>query len=179
MQVALAPLAPEAMHAALAQLAPDLPAARRATLAALAEGSPGRALELEARDWPSRYAGLLRRLAQARSDMMARLDLAAELAKGGEGRSFRASADLLAVVVRRLAAARAGHGPADEVFAGERALLGELAQGLGLDQWVAVWDKLSALAGQVDRLNLDPVQASLQVLQAICGAAPETEISLA
>ncbi len=179
LQVTLAPLAPANLAAALARLAPELPAERRAVLAAWAEGSPGRALELEFGDWPGRYAALLPKLARARGSMAVRLDLAAELAKSGDGRGFRTAADLLAVAVRRLAAHRAGHAAAVELFPGEFELLAPLAQGLGLDQWVAVWDKLSALAGQVDRLNLDPVQALLQVLQAICGAAPETELSLA
>lgn len=179
LQVTLAPLAPAELAGALARLAPALPHERLAVLAALAEGSPGRALQLEAGDWPGRYAGLLPKLAQARASMLARLDLAAELAKGGDGQGFRTTADLLAVTVRRIATLRAGGALGVELFPGEFALLDPLAQGLGLDQWVAVWDKLSALAGQVDRLNLDPVQASLQVLQAICGAAPETELSLA
>ena len=179
LQVALAPLSPDELEAALARLAPELAPGRRAVLAALAEGSPGRAMELEASDWPGRYAALLPKLGAARTSMLVRLDLAAELAKGGDGRGFRTAADLLAVAVRRLAAHRAGHGVGIELFPGEFDLLDPLAQGLGLDQWVAVWDKLSALAGQVDRLNLDPVQALLQVLQAICGAAPETELSLA
>ena len=178
MQVPLAPLAKAELDAALVAAAPELPAERRAALALLAEGSPGRALELQASDWPGRYAALLPRLAQARTSVLVRLDLASELARGGEGRGFRAAADLLAVAVRRLAARRAGL-DADELFPGERALLDQLAPGLGLDQWVAVWDKLSALTGQVDRVNLDPVQALLQVLQAICGAAPATEFSLA
>lgn len=179
MQVPLAPLSEPELAAALAQLAPKIDPVRRAVLASLAGGSPGRALELEASDWPGRYAAMLPKLVQARTSMAARLDLAAELAKGGDGRGFRTAADLLAISVRRLAAYKAGHAPTVELFAGELALLDGLAQGLGLDQWVAVWDKLSALAGQVDRLNLDPVQALLQVLQAICGAAPETELSLA
>ena len=93
--------------------------------------------------------------------------------------AFGAAADLLAVAVRRLAAHKAGRLPELELFAGEQALLDGLAAGLGLDQWVAVWDKLSALSGQVDRLNLDPVQALLQVVQAIGGAAPEPELTLA
>ena len=179
MQLSLKPLSRADMLTAIQRIAPEIPAERRAVLAELAEGSLGRALELQAGDWPGRYAALLPRLAMARTGMAARLDLAAELAKGGDGRGFRAAADLLAMAVRRLAAHKAGGVPELELFAGEQVLLDGLAAGLGLDQWVAVWDKLSALAGQVDRLNLDPVQALLQVVQAIGGAAPEPELSLA
>ena len=123
---------------------------------------------------------LLPKLVEARTRCIsARLDLAGELAKGGDG---RARARPPTCSARRSGARpryKAGAHPARELFAGEAALLGELAGGLALDQWVGVWDKLAPLAGQVERLNLDPAQALLQVLQAICGAAPEPELSLA
>ena len=179
MQVSLMPLAEDELALALARLATEIPAERRRVLATMAEGSLGRALELEAADWPGRYAALLPKLARASTSMATRLDLAAELAKGGDGRGFRTAADLLAVAVRRLAAHKAGRVPELELFAGERALLDGLAAGLGLDQWVAVWDKLSALSGQVDAAQSRPVQALLQVVQAIGGAAPEPELTLA
>ena len=178
MQLALAPLPTADLIAALARLAPELPAERRAVLAELAQGSPGRALELEAGDWLGRYQTFLPKLAQARTSIAARLDLSGELTKGGEGRGFQAGAELLAITVRRLAAHRVGRTPGTELFAGEQALLDGLAAGLGLDQWVAVWDKLTAFSVQVDRLNLDPAQALMQVIAVIGGAAPEPELSL-
>ena len=87
--------------AALRGSPPELAAERRAVLAELAEGSLGRALELEAGDWPGRYAALLPSSARPAASDAGRLDLAAELAKGGDGRGFRTAADLLAVAVRR------------------------------------------------------------------------------
>jgi DNA polymerase-3 subunit delta' len=177
MQLPLAPLSRDDLTAGLGQLAPDVPADRRATLAALAEGSLGRALELEASGRLARYTDLLPKLANSRHSIVARLDLAGELAKAGDGRGFRGQADLLCLAVRRLAFHGAGLTAEPELFAGEHAHLDAIAAGLGLDQWVAVWDKLSALSGQVDRLGLDPVQALLQVVQAINGAAPEPELS--
>jgi DNA polymerase III subunit delta' len=178
MQLALTPLPTIELLAALVVLAPELPADRRAVLAELAEGSPGRALELEVVDRPGRYTALLPKLAQARTSVATRLDLATDLAKGGDGRGFRSAADLLATTVRRIATYKAGRVPQLELFPGEQALLEELAAGLGLDRWVAVWDKLSAFSVQVDRLNLDPVQALLQVVAAIGGSVPEPELSL-
>ena len=179
MQLPLAPLGIASLEAALAQLAPELPAERRSVLAEIAEGSPGRAIELQESGWLERYAALLPKLVDARSAMLSRLELASELAKGSEGRGARAASDLLATVLRRTASLKVGKAPEHELFAGEAALLVRLAEGLALDQWVVVWDKLAPLAGQVERLNLDPAQALLQVLQAICGAAPEPELSLA
>ena len=178
MQLPLASLPPGELEQALARLALDLPPEQRAALAELADGSPGRALELHEGGWLARYADLLPKLVEARSSVMLRLDLAGELAKGGEGRA-RVAADLLGTVLRRTMLRKTGSTLGRELFAGESALLERLAAGLALDQWVAVWDKLAPLAGQVDRLNLDLPQALLQILQAICGAAPEPQLSLA
>ena len=179
MQLPLMPLSPAELPAALERLMPELGEAERIALAELADGSPGRAIELHERGWLGRYAAVLPKLVEARRSLSARLDLAGELAKGGDGRGARAASDLLGTAFRRIAGHKAGEHPARELFAGEAALLGELAAGLALDQWVGVWDKLAPLAGQVERLNLDPAQALLQVLQAICGEAPEPELSLA
>ena len=146
------------------RLAPELPAERRAVLAELAQGSPGRALELEAVDWLGRYQALLPKLAQARTSIAARLDLASELAKGGDGRGFQAGAELLAIDRPPYRHPQGRPHAAARAVSGEQALLDGLAAGLGLDRWVAVWDKLSAFSVQVDRLNLDPVQALMQVV---------------
>lgn len=178
MQLPLAPLPSVELEQALAQLARELPPEQRSALAELADGSPGRALELHEGGWLARYTALLPKLVEARANLLLRLDLAGELAKGGEGRA-RIASDLLGTALRRTAARRAGLALRRELFPGELALLDGLAPGLALDQWVAVWDKLAPLAGQVERLNLDPAQALLQVLQAICGAVPEPELSLA
>jgi len=175
MQLPMAPLAPSELETALAQLAPDLTPDQRSALSDLANGSPGRAIELQESGWLTRYAGLLPKLVDARTTMHLRLELAGELAKVG----VRAASDLLGTALRRTAALKAGRAPDQELFAGEAALLARFGDGLALDQWVGVWDKLAPLAGQVERLNLDPAQALLQVLQAICIAAPEPELSLA
>ena len=42
-----------------------------------------------------------------------------------------------------------------------------------------MWDKLTALAGRVDAVNLDPLQTLLQIVQAVCGVDPEAELSIA
>ena len=169
------------MLAGLARLAPELSAERRAALAELAaQGSIGRALGLEASGWLERYADLLGKLVAARASPAARLDARDQArAKAADGQGFRATADLIGAVLRRVAALQAGRLPGVELVPGETDLLAALAAGRGLDHWVAVWDKLTALAGRVDAVNLDPLQALLQIVQAICGADPEAELSIA
>lgn len=177
-QLPLAPLPEIELQAGLAALVPALPVERRAALAELAEGSLGRALELDAGAWLDRYVGLLPELAAARRSSAARLALAAKLVQSGDAPGFAGAAELLGFALRRLAYHRAGRRLA-ELFAGERRCLDELATGRGLDHWVGLWDKLAALAARVDAVNLDPLQALLQVVQAICATDPATELSIA
>ena len=178
-QLRLAPLAADAVLAGLARLAPELSAERQAALAAAAQGSIGRALGLEATGWLERYADLLGKLVAARASPAARLTLASKLVPPSDGQGFRATADLIGAVLRRVAALQAGHLPGVELVPGETDLLAALAAGRGLDHWVAMWDKLTALAGRVDAVNLDPLQTLLQIVQAVCGADPEAELSIA
>lgn len=178
-QLRLAPLPADAVLAGLARLAPGLSPERRAALAAAAAGSIGRALELEAGGWLERYGEFLPKLVAARDSPAARLTLATKLVPPADGEGFRATADLIGAVLRRVAALQAGRLPAVELIAGETELLAALAAGRGLDHWVAMWDKLTALAGRVDAVNLDPLQTLLQIVQAVCGADPEAELSIA
>jgi DNA polymerase-3 subunit delta' len=178
-QLHLAPLRPDQALAGLGRLAPGLPTERLTALAEAAPGSIGRALVLESNGWLERYADLLPKLVAARASPTARLALATKLVPPSDGQGFRATADLIAAVLRRVAALQAGRMPAVELVPGERELLAALAAGRGLDHWVAVWDKLSALAGRVDAVNLDPLQTLLQIVQAVCGSNPEAELSIA
>ena len=178
-QLPLTPLPTADLLAGLARLAPTLAEDRRASLAELAEGSIGRALVLDAGAWLDRYADLLPKLAAGRSSPAARLTLASKLVQGGDGQGFRTTADLLGFVLRRLASRQAGRNGMLELYPAEHRHLDELAAGRGLDHWVGLWDKLAALAGRVDAVNLDPLQALLQVVQAICAAEPLSELSIA
>ena len=178
-QLHLAPLGPDHILTALGRLAPELVAERATALAEAAQGSIGRALLLEQGSWLERYADLLHKLVEARASTKARLALATKLVPAADGQGFRATADLIATVLRRVASLQAGRAPSVELVAGERDLLAALAAGRGLDHWVAMWDKLTALAGRVDAVNLDPLQTLLQIVQAVCGADPEAELSIA
>ena len=130
--------------------------------------------------WLERYADLLGKLVAGARQPRGTPDARQQARAGTDGQGFRATADLIAAVLRRVAALQAG--PRAGRRAGppaRRDLLAALAAGRGLDHWVAMWDKLTALAGRVDAVNLDPLQTLLQIVQAICGADPEAELSIA
>ncbi len=177
-QLALPPLPEAALVQGLARLAPDLPPERIGPLVGLAGGAPGRALELEAGGWIEAYGDLLARLAGARGGEAARLAAATHLAGLADRLGFRGAADLLGLVLRRLAHREAGRLAAAELVPDERRLLAELAAGHGLDRWVTLWEKLSTLALHVEAVNLDPLSALLQLVQSVCGAEPLAELGI-
>jgi DNA polymerase-3 subunit delta' len=177
-QLTLAPLRKAEVLAGLERLAPGMASERRALLAELAEGSIGRALELDATGWLESYAELVQKLSVACDSEVARLTLATQLVQGADRQGVRGAVDLLGFVLRRLAGLEAGRAPVPELFAGETRLLQGLAAGRGLDHWVSLWDKLSALARRIEALNLDPLTALLPIVQGVCGTAPEPELGI-
>ncbi|MCK8783731.1 DNA polymerase III subunit delta' [Roseomonas sp. NAR14] len=147
----LAPLPDAALAPLLARWLPDLPAGERDELLRLAEGSPGRALQLADAE------GLeLHRLVAATLALLPRGDRRHDLAvaeKVAGRRDAAAFATFVSLLRRALAAAL-----------GEAARGGEAASWLGhrpLAEWAALWDKLGSLAEETERLNLDRKQAVL------------------
>ncbi len=163
----LAPLNEPAMRRALA--AAGLAAPPEAALLSLARGSPGRYAKLAEIGFLEHYAAVLDGLTTGRGDRRRLLEtterLATLLASGGA----ELVADLLGTVVRR-AAERACRGALQPVFfAAEPEALGQLTDGLPLDRWLGLWDKLQRLPFDLDQLNVDPRQALFLSLAAMAG----------
>jgi DNA polymerase-3 subunit delta' len=150
----LSPLAPDEMHAALAHLLPERPAEERARLARLAEGSPGRALEL------ARGEGLaIQELVDETLNALPKPDrrrwhaVADTVAAKRDGSSFVAFFALL----RRAIAAATRDAARDRPAPAWLALH-------PLAAWATLWDSLGRLAAETDGLNLDRKQAVLTAL---------------
>ena len=124
-----------------------------AGLAAAARGSPGRALALASGEGASDALGdMLARLPQVDEAQVLKLT---EGFRGGEGAErFAALLDRLADTVRERLAAAAGRGDVD-----------------GLDGWARAWERLSALPGEVEAVNLDRADALVGVLGDLRAAA--------
>lgn len=175
----LRPLDDAAMRQGLAALAPESAPELLGQVLAGAEGSLGRALDLLEGDWLERYAALLESLAHGHEGLAPRLEAAEILSRWAQAREkaepgsgVGAAAGLLGTVLRRVAACAAGRQPPGELVPGERDRLAMLAPALGLDRSVALWDKLHALAGRVQGLNLDPLQSFLQIVEDVTDGRP-------
>ncbi len=169
----LPPLADADVGGLLQRYRPEMEAADRATLVRLAEGSIGRALDLEARGGVELYGDVLALL-----DKLPKLDIPALHAfaermarRGGEGEDatagFRTTVELLADWTARLVKFAAGAAGAWEA---ERPLLDRLAP-RGALPWADAGDRIRKLGTDTDELNLDRKQALIAAFQAVEQAA--------
>jgi len=151
----LRPLPEDAVMRLLRERFSDLTTDDAAELARLAEGSPGRAMSLAEAGGLELNRELDRLLARLPAlDVPALHALADRAARGEKG--MAAFAVLGELLTRWLAAAvRAGQAPG-------RA---------SLDQWLAVWDKVSGLLARAEGANLDRKQVLLSAILAVQRAA--------
>jgi hypothetical protein len=105
---------------------------------------------------------------------MALGNLAGELARYADARSFAAPLWLVQELLSRLTNVAVGRQDA-ALFADEHHLLGRLAAGRPLDRWGSLWEKVARLATAVDSLNLDRRQALLHMLTLLALASDEDD----
>jgi len=147
----LFPLGDAEMKALLTRLLPDAPAADRAKLAEMAEGSPGRAMQLAEGDGLELQALVEECLSGLKHPDPARFHAVADrcLADRGGG----AFVTFMALLRARIAGAL------------RQAARGEAAPGWiaahPLAAWPALWDRLGRLVDETERLNMDRKQAVL------------------
>jgi DNA polymerase-3 subunit delta' len=151
----LEPLGDSDMAALLRRLRPEMPAADRDRLAVMAEGSPGRAVELSEGEGLAMQRLVEEVLAGLAAGERRRWHAVAEaVAAKRDGSDF---ATFVALLRREISAAvrRAGRG-ADAVppWLAIRALA----------EWSTLWDSLGRLAAETDGLSLDRKQAVLTAL---------------
>ena len=169
-RLAVPPLAAEDFATVVRRHLGDIGDSDLANLVDLADGSPGRALELWSAgglDLHREMMGLLQTL--PRLDAVALHGVADRLARPGAADSRRLLYDLLtawlARLIRRMAERRPAAPASDDVT--DRLA----ASSTRLDPWLETWDKIGALVRRADSHNLDPRQVLLNVFLAVEAAA--------
>jgi DNA polymerase III subunit delta' len=155
-RLALRPLPDATVGEILRGAFPEISVAEAAELARLSAGSPGRAMRLAAaggldlqRDLDRLLAGL------PQLDIPKLHALADQAGRGEKGASaFAVLSDLLGQWLARL-------------VRGEDAALQKLRSGASLEQWLAVWDKVSGLLARAEGANLDRKQVLLTAILAV------------
>lgn len=157
----LAPLDPASMAAAMAALLPGLAAPERARLTALAEGAPGRAVDLATGHGLALASLVEEVLAALPAVDTARAHAVAD-ALAGEETSFGTFMDLLRAALSAAVRA-AGRGGASQAQA-------RLAALRPLDAWTDVWHALAKIQDETERFHLDKRQAIVAGLAVLAGA---------
>lgn len=163
----------ETVQALLRRYRPGLADDDVAALALLAEGSIGRALELEDAGGLELYRDLVGLLAAVPSLDPATLHgFADRFGKRGGEEGWAALTELLPGWIARLVTSTADPAhAAPEIVPGERAAMVRLAGRGGLDRWIEVWENLGRLFAQADGVNLDRKQVVLNAFFSLEAAA--------
>jgi DNA polymerase-3 subunit delta' len=174
--LALRPLDETEMTPLLVRLLPDLPADELAVLARLAEGSPGRALDLAEAGGVALFRDLIGLLDPLPELDAVRLHALADrfAPAAGEG-AWRSFTGLLPWWIDRSIRAAAlhgnnGEGDDDEIVPGEAALGRRLTQ-TGIAPWLEVRDTILRQAERADAVNLDRKQVTLNAFFGLAAAA--------
>ena len=160
-RLALDPLPDAVVEDLLAQQLPDLSPEDRAALARLADGSIGDATALEASGGLELYRTVLRLMETLDSpDVAAIHALGDSVARAAQGKPdpFATLRDLMDRWLARLVLSAARREPAPEIVPGEAGIMAQLQARAPLDQWMAVWEKVTGLLERADRANLDRKQ---------------------
>ncbi|GAB5471035.1 MAG: DNA polymerase III subunit delta' [Rhodospirillales bacterium] len=162
----LAPLSPEVLEPLIVEHLPEVEAEQRRLLAALAEGSIGQALALQAAGGLELYRRtltILNRTGQGLDTAEAHA-LAEELGRDSSGERFRTTCGLLTWWLARAVKAAARQSLPEPLTPEEEGLAERLFARRALADWVGLWEKLTALTQQAERANLDRKQAFLSAL---------------
>ena len=164
----LGPLDDGQVRGFLAEHRPELTDDEAAALARLAGGSPGRALRLADAGGLALYGEMIELLSGAGGlDVAALHALAERLSRANARAAFATLMELLGQWLAGLVRSGATGGPADEVVAGEGAVIERLLGRASLEQWTEVWEKTGRLAADVERINLDRKQVVITAFTAI------------
>ncbi|MEM9044063.1 MAG: DNA polymerase III subunit delta' [Pseudomonadota bacterium] len=161
----LYPLSSDQLSTALAQADVEIPTGHESNLAELANGSVGRAVELINGDGLALYAKLVAMMSGGRVDRHEMSVLANQVSGRDAAQAFAMTADLLQVLVGRLARAAASGTPPPPASTREPELI-EMAASQA-DQ-ASLWAEASARIGASLRhsvaVNLDPGQTIIDTL---------------
>lgn len=166
-RLTLHPLANDIVGEIVQKHRPDIGAGDLPALAALADGSPGRAIELADTDGLDLYkmiVGLTGTLPSL--DVAAVHALGDRLARRDAEPAYRTATDLMRRWIARIATGTGG-----DTIVGEGEMIAKLRDLGDLEQWIGVWDKVSRLIADADRLNLDRKQIVINAFHAMQRAA--------
>jgi DNA polymerase-3 subunit delta' len=171
-RVMLPRLPTSTVESLLSRYAPGLDGAERTALARLGEGSVGRALALRDAGGLALYREIMALLeAMPKLDTTALHRFGERLARRDAEPAYLTATELLVWWLGRMVRVGATGAAAEEVVPGEAGCTRRLLARAGLDQWAAVWEKVTRSFAEAQGLNLDRKQAVMSAFFDIEAAA--------
>lgn len=166
--VPMQPLSRQVIVTTLDKFAPTLTTKDKTAIADLADGSMGRALQLNNDGGLALYRKLLDAVAtMPRLDMLKVHELSETLGKYGAEPQFEAATGILAGWCARQALAEAKGVLAKDTLAGDAEIFARLSQHYPRGHFVSAREKIMQLAWQTDVYNLDRKQAVMAAFLAL------------
>lgn len=168
-RLACKPLPEADVASLLARWRPDLGAEDVVALSRLGEGSIGKALGLAEQGGLDLYRELVSMLSSLPGmDVPALHAFGDRVAKQDAESAWRTVTELMGWWLARLVRAGGTRGTGmAEVVPGEAQLMERLLAGASLEQWLQVWEKITALFARTDAVNLDRKQAMITAFLAV------------
>ena len=168
------PLSDEDAASVVAKTLDDEDPRDTAALARLAEGSPGRALELAEADGLKIYRQLIELAEKLPAVSYQNVHALGDRLNRKDGEvAYRAWTGLLDLWLSRSIRIAGGGSDPGEAVSGEWALARRIAASGRLDRWVELWEKVRHLAERAESLNLERKQVVLNTFAALEMAARE------
>jgi DNA polymerase-3 subunit delta' len=167
----LRPLTHTQVTTLMGRYRPDIKPADATALAILADGSIGRAMELDDEGGVALFRDLMTLLGDAPRLNISRLHALSDKALKGD--AFRTLTGLLSWWLARITAegARGALESMTEIIPGERDLARKLLSAATPAAWADVWDKIGHLQRRTDAVNLDRKRSLMLMLMAVESAA--------
>lgn len=165
--VHMEPLPEKIMSKLLDKMAPGLSEAEKISLGRLAEGSIGKALQINKDDGIALYKQLLAVVSTMPDlDMVKVHDLAEKLGRGAEQNYLAATEIMTGWCERQARAVARGQTPAD-ILPGDSAVFDKIRNLYPRDHFLNAWEKISQLLRQTETYNLDKRQAIIGAFLAL------------
>ncbi|WP_262695203.1 DNA polymerase III subunit delta' [Kordiimonas aquimaris] len=166
--LALKPLQNDSLSAVLAMRYPDMDIAEMNAISMMAEGAPGRAVELVSQGGSGLYRELAALLAPLpRLDMVNVHAFAAKLGAIKADAEYRLFVQMLTGWLQRLIRQYVTGQAADDIMPGESEQITRISALARVDQWLDLWEKVGHLTARADAVNLDRKQVIISIFASL------------
>lgn len=158
----------DSVKAVLAGRFPDMPAEELSITAALAEGAPGRAIEIASLEGVALYKQMTALLAELpRLNVPNVHSFASQVGAVKADAKYRLFIQLYLDWLQRLIRQKASGFQAFDIMPGETEQMARISANSGVDRWLDLWEKMGQMVNRADAVNLDRKQVIVSLFTSL------------